>query len=239
MFDDLDIDRAVNGAAFAAFIGAGQTCVCGARILVQRSIYPQFLEKFKAKIEAIRVGDPADPRTQLGPVISQRSRTRILAMLERAVADGAKLLAGGKAATEAGSGFYLQPTALYDVDPDSEIGQEEVFGPVTVVMPFDDEADALRIANGTRFGLAASIWTNDVARAHRVANQLTFGILWINDHHRLDPASPWGGFKQSGIGRETGIESYDQFTEPKAITVNISGKTIDWYKDDHGPRRLN
>jgi acyl-CoA reductase-like NAD-dependent aldehyde dehydrogenase len=239
MFDDLDIERAVNGAAFAAFIGAGQTCVCGARILVQRSIYAQFLEKFKAKIESIRVGDPADPRTQLGPVISQRSRTRILGMLERAVADGAKVLAGGKAATDAGSGFYLQPTALYDVDPNSEIGQEEVFGPVTVVMPFDDEADALRIANGTRFGLAASIWTNDVARAHRVANKLTFGILWINDHHRLDPASPWGGFKQSGIGRETGIESYDQFTEPKAITVNISGKTIDWYKDDNGPRRLN
>jgi phenylacetaldehyde dehydrogenase len=239
MFDDLDIDRAVNGAAFAAFIAAGQTCVCGARILVQRGIYQQFLDKFKAKIEAIRVGDPADPRTQLGPVISARSRTRILGMVDRAVASGAKVLAGGKAATDAGSGFFIEATALYDVDPDSEIGQEEVFGPVTVVMPFDDEADALRIANGTRFGLAASIWTDDIARAHRVASKLTFGILWINDHHRLDPASPWGGFKDSGVGRETGMESYDQFTEPKAITVNISGKTVDWYKDDGGPRRLN
>lgn len=239
MFDDLDLDRAVNGAAFAAFIGAGQTCVCGARILVQRSIYPAFLEKFKAKIASIRVGDPADPRTQLGPVISERSRDRILAMLDRAIAGGAKVLAGGQAAAEAGDGFFLQPTALYDVAPDSEIGQEEVFGPVTVVMPFDDEADALRIANGTRFGLAASIWTGDVARAHRVASKLTFGIVWINDHHRLDPASPWGGFKQSGTGRETGVESFDQFTEPRAITVNTSGVTVDWYKDDGVAKRLN
>jgi phenylacetaldehyde dehydrogenase len=239
MFPDLDIDRAVNGAAFAAFIGAGQTCVCGARILVQRSMYPKFLEKFKAKIESIRVGDPADPRTQLGPVISARSLARILAMLDRAVSGGAKVLAGGQAAPEAGSGFYMRPTALYDVDPGSEIGQEEVFGPVTVVIPFEDEADALRIANGTRFGLAASIWTNDVARAHRVASKLTFGILWINDHHRLDPASPWGGFKQSGVGRETGIESYDQFTEPKVVTVNTSGLTVDWYEEAGQPKRLN
>jgi phenylacetaldehyde dehydrogenase len=239
MFDDLDIDRAVNGAAFAAFIGAGQTCVCGSRILVQSSIYATFLERFKTKVESIRVGDPSDPRTQLGPVISARSRARILAMLDRAVTGGAKILAGGQAAPGAGSGFYIQPTALYDVDPESEIAQEEVFGPVTVLMPFDNEADALRIANGTRFGLAASIWTADIARAHRLASKLTFGILWINDHHRLDPASPWGGFKQSGIGRETGVESYDQFTEPKAITVNTSGTTVDWYKDDGQPKRLN
>jgi phenylacetaldehyde dehydrogenase len=160
-------------------------------------------------------------------------------MLDRAVTGGAKILAGGQAAPGAGSGFYIQPTALYDVDPESEIAQEEVFGPVTVLMPFDNEADALRIANGTRFGLAASIWTADIARAHRLASKLTFGILWINDHHRLDPASPWGGFKQSGIGRETGVESYDQFTEPKAITVNTSGTTVDWYKDDGQPKRLN
>ena len=239
MFDDLDIDRAVNGAAFAAFIGAGQTCVCGARILVQRSMYPQFLEKFRAKIEAIRVGPPSETSTQLGPVISERSRSRILAMLDRAVASGAKVLAGGRAAPEAGPGFYIKATALYDVAPDSELGQDEVFGPVTVVIPIEDEADALRIANGTKFGLAASIWTNDVARAHRVASKLTFGILWINDHHRLDPASPWGGFKDSGIGRETGIESFAEFTEPKAVTLNLRGKTIDWYKDDGQPKRLN
>ncbi|MGN4077682.1 aldehyde dehydrogenase family protein, partial [Burkholderia gladioli] len=239
LFDDFDLERAVNGAAFASFIGAGQTCVCGARILVQKSIYAAFLERFRAKAAGIRVGDPAELKTQLGPVISERSRQRILAMLERAQQAGAKLLTGGGTPAGLGAGFFIEPTVLYDVDPYSEIGQEEVFGPVTVVMPFDDEADALRIANATQFGLAASVWTQDVARAHRVASKLEFGMVWINDHHRLDPASPWGGFKNSGVGRETGIESFDQFSEPRAVTVNTSGKTVDWYADDGELKRLN
>jgi len=239
IFDDMPLERAVNGAAFSAFIGAGQTCVCGARILVQRTMYDRFLTAFAEKARAIRVGDPADPRTQLGPVISERSRTRILAMLERAKQNRAKVLVGGAIPANADpGGFFLEPTALYDVDPSSEIAQEEVFGPFTVVIPFDDEADALRIANGTRFGLAAGIWTNDIARAHRVASKLIFGMVWINDHHRLDPASPWGGFKDSGAGRETGTESFDAFTEPRAITVNTSGSNADWYGAET-PQRLN
>jgi len=240
IFDDMDMGRAVNGAAFAAFIAAGQTCVCGSRILVQRSIFPRFLAKFGAKAASIRLGDPSDPRTQLGPVISEKSRRRILAMIDRATTAGAKVLTGGKVPADGPTlGYFIEPTVLYNADPRSEIAQEEVFGPVTVVMPFDDEADAIRFANDTKFGLAASVWTGDVARAHRIASQLLFGMVWVNDHHRLDPASPWGGFKDSGIGRETGIESFDHFTEVRTVTVNTTGETMDWYRDEGAPRRLN
>lgn len=240
IFDDMDLERAVNGASFASFIAAGQTCVCGSRILVQNSIYKEFLEKFKEKVSLIHCGDPFDLNTQLGPVISRKSQQRILGMIESAKKDGAKLLTGGSIPDSVSQeGFFIEPTVFYDVDPNSTIAQEEVFGPVTVVIPFEDEEEALRIANGTRFGLAASIWTKDVERAHRISSQMIFGMVWINDHHRLDPASPWGGFKDSGMGRETGLESFLHFSEVRSVTVNTTGRTVDWYANSDHPKRLN
>lgn len=240
IFDDMDIERAVNGAAFASFIAAGQTCICGSRILVQRTIYDKFLEAFKKKTAAIRIGDPADPETQLGPVISAKSHQRILGMIQSAKEEGAKLLIGGSVPKDAPTGgYYIEPTVFYDVEPHMHIAQDEVFGPVTVVIPFDDEEDAIQIANNTRFGLGVSVWTDNLVRAHLLANRLIFGMVWVNDHHRLDPASPWGGFKDSGYGRETGIESYLHFTEIRSVTMNATGKTIDWYGASDQPKRLN
>src|SRR6201996_4256861 len=195
VFDDFDVDRAVNYAAFGAFIGAGQTCICASRHLVQASIYDEFVAKLKAKTETIRIGDPFDPTTQLGPVISAKQRERVLSYCEAGRDEGARLVAGGVAPKIAGleNGYFVEPTVFADVKADMRIFQEEVFGPFTSVTPFKDEAEALRLANDSPFGLAAAIRTRDVARAHRVASAVKAGIVWVNDHHRLDPASPWGG----------------------------------------------
>ena len=233
VFDDFDVDRAVNYAAFGAFIGAGQTCVCASRHIVQASIYDEFVEKLKAKTQSIRIGDPFDPNTQLGPVISARQRDRVLSYSRFGREDGARLVTGGVAAKVPGheGGFFVEPTVFADVKSDMRIFQEEVFGPFTSVTPFKDEADALRLANDSPFGLAAAIRTRDIGRAHRVARSVKAGIVWINDHHRLDPASPWGGVDDSGIGREFGTESFDDHFDTKSVMVATHDQPFDWYRD--------
>ena len=230
-FPDFDLDRAVNYAAFGAFIGAGQTCVCGSRQIVHKDIYEEFVDKLAKKAKSIRIGDPTDPATQLGPVISEKQRQRVLNYVKIGREDGARLVAGGDAPKHMSNsgGYYVEPTVFADVTADMRIFQEEVFGPFTSVTSFSTEEEAVALANNSPFGLAAAIRTKDVSRAHRVAAAIRCGIVWINDHHRLDPASPWGGVKLSGIGREFGPESFNDHFDVKSVMINTNDQPFDWY----------
>jgi acyl-CoA reductase-like NAD-dependent aldehyde dehydrogenase len=231
VFDDVDIDTAVAGVLFAAFIATGQTCVQGARILVSRKIYEPFVNKLVNRTRALRLGDPLDLQTQIGPLVSQAQRDRAATAVDRAREQGATVLAGGRVPDGAAytDGWFYEPTIVADVGRKDDLWHEEVFGPVSVVTPFDDEDDAVCLANDSPFGLGASVWTQNVGRAVRVSRRLDIGIIWINDHHRIDPASPWGGFKDSGIGSENGIEAFRDYTRQQSLVINASGADFDWF----------
>ena len=241
IFDDIDPTVAAEGAAFAAFVAAGQSCVAGSRFLVQRGIYDAFVEALVARADAIRIGDPARPTTQLGPLISAAQRVKALRYAQIGVDEGARLAAGGTVPdlpAPLSDGFYLRPTVLADVTNDMRVAQEEIFGPVAAVVPFDTEADAIAMANDNRFALGAGVWTRDLARGHRVADKIVAGMVWVNDHHRLEPSLPWGGIKESGIGKDAGTESFDDFTWIKTVVVRTAADDVDWYGQAQ-PGRLN
>ncbi len=229
---DADLDRAAAGAVFAAFIASGQTCVAGARVLVHESQHDELVERMVRRANAIRIGDPLDLATQLGPLVSAPQLARTERYVEIGRAEGATVATGGRRPDGVhAEGFFYEPTIFTDVRPEMRIAQDEIFGPVTCVLTYRDLDEAVRIANGIEFGLAASIWTADAARGMKLAERLDCGIVWINDHHRIDPSLPWGGMKASGMGRETGVEAYREYTTTQSVIVGFDDP-VDWYASD-------
>ena len=227
VFEDADLTDAVNGAVFAGYIATGQTCVQGARILVPETMYERFAAAFVEKVSKLRVGPPLDNRTDIGPLVAERQRDRVLKYIETGIREGATLAFGKKPVPS--QGWYVCPTVFTNVTNDMTIAQEEIFGPVVCILRYRSEAEAIALANDTKYGLAMGIWTSDIRRAHHVAEQLEAGVIWINDHHRIGPTSPWGGYKDSGIGRENGIDCYKDYTQVKNIIVKTTPDTFDWF----------
>lgn len=217
VFDDCDLERTVDGVVYQIFTLNGQRCTAGSRLLVQDTIYDDLVDAVAARARAIRVGDPFDDRTELGPLIRPEHHERVLGFLTEASEQGARLLAGGGRPDGLPNGSYLEATVFGDVRPDMRIFAEEVFGPVLVAAPFRDEEEALRLANATRYGLAAYVWTRDGQRAHRVAHGIDSGMVWINSQNVRDLAMPFGGSKDSGIGREGGEYSFEFFCDLQTV----------------------
>src|SRR5579862_8676773 len=227
-FADADFESAVDGALFGVFINQGEVCSAGSRILVEKPIYKKFVDAMAAKAKNIRLGPPLDRETKMGPLVSKDQYDRVSSYLTVGKKEG-KLAAGGGRPSDMEKGFYIQPTIFYDVDNSSRIAQEEIFGPVAAVIPFTDEKEALRIANATPYGLAAAVWSRDIFRAFRVVKALRAGIVWVNHMQPTYVEAPWGGYKQSGFGRELGPWGIEEYLETKQVYINLNEAPIGWY----------
>ena len=230
VFDDADLRAAINGSAFAIFHNQGQACIAGSRLLLQEKIADQFLDGFVKLAASIRVGDPLDPATEMGPLTSAGHRERVLAYCKIAHQAGSEILTGGEPPTDAtlGKGYYVKPTVV-TAQPQDRVCMEEVFGPFVSVTRFKDEDEVIRIANATDYGLGGGLWTTNLQRAHRVAGAMQAGMVWINSYKRVNPGSPFGGVKASGYGREMGFEAMHDYTDAKSVWVNVDARLPPWY----------
>ncbi len=223
IFPDADQDRALRAAYWGIYANKGEVCSAASRLLVHEQIYDDFIEKLAAKSRAMKVGDPLDPASQMGSQISQAQLDRILGYIQRGREEGARLLCGGGRDTEGekAKGFFVQPTVFANVKPEMKIAQEEIFGPVLAAIKFRDSGEAAEIANSTIYGLASAVWTHDITVAHRLAQQIKAGSVWINAYNCFDSASPFGGYKQSGFGREMGPHALESYTQVKSVWVAL------------------
>ena len=227
-FADADWEASIDGALFGIFINQGEVCSAGSRILVEQKIYKPFVEAMAEKAKTIRIGAPMDRETKLGPVVSKEQYERVQSYL--AIGRGeAKLASGGGRPQAFEKGYYIEPTIFYDVDNSARIAREEIFGPVAAVIPFDAEADAIRIANDTPYGLAAAVWSRDIYKVFRVVKKIRAGIVWVNHMQPTCVEAPWGGYKQSGTGRELGPWGIDEYLETKQVHINLNEQPIGWY----------